>query len=257
MSTVSVVTISGADTDADAAIAAEAIAAAEVVVMRASSEPGDLRSYYNRLVETIGEPIDAAEDFRSGGKPTGERWAEICFDPDIPDDLAFRYSRNAQPLHTDESYISTPAGVMLFYCVSAAPSGGETIFVSGAALVEELRAKHPAFLDELLSTDVCYQKAGDSRTRPIIKILDSGGVDLNFNYYCIDPNQPPQALDLNERFFGYLQNEMPRELVLAVDLKPGDSLTWRDQQVLHGRNSFQAELLGDRLIWKTGIVLDE
>lgn len=247
---------SGTDPIADASVVQGAISEFEVVHIRVDSVPDDLRGYYNALVESAGTPVDIAEDHLNGGAPTGERWSEIRYDADIPDHQAFRYSKNAQPFHTDESYVSTAAGVMLFYCVSAAPTGGETIFVSGQALVDYLSQVAPDLLSRLLTTNVRYQKALDFKERPIIGVGPSGEVDLNYNYFCVEPRQPKEALELNQEFRDFL-DALPDELILPVALKPGDAVTWRDDLVLHGRNAFSASATGDRLIWKTGIVLPE
>ena len=225
-------------------------------VARGFANDEELRRYYDELVEAVGTPIDIAEDFMSGGAPTGQRWSEIRYDRDIPDNVAFRYSKNAQPLHTDESYVSSGAGVMMFYCVTPAPSGGETVFVSGTQLVEHLRAEKPELLARLLSTSVRYSKADDYKDQPIIQLLDDGGVELNFNYYCVDKGQAAEAIALNEDFHRFLEDELPQELILPVGLKRGESVAWRDSAVLHGRNAFDAVNSGDRFIWKTGILLD-
>ena len=245
----------GVDPIADAECVRDAITKFEVVQIRVASEPEDLRSYYDALVEASGTPVDIAEDHRNGGVPTGERWSEIRYDAAIPDEEAFRYSKNAQPLHTDESYVSTAAGVMLFYCVAAAPEGGETIFVSGQALVDHLRSVDPALLSRLLTTNVRYQKANDFKDRPIIE-LRNGVVDLNYNYFCVEPDQPGVALALNQEFRTFI-DDLPEDLILPVGLRPGDAVTWRDNLVLHGRNAFTASASGDRWIWKTGIVVSD
>ena len=117
--------LSGSDPGHDAAIAGPAMDNHEVVRMTPDTRPTDLRRYYDDFVEALGTPIDIAEDYATGGAPTGERWSEIRYDADIPDLAAFRHSKNAQPFHTDESYVSSPVGIMLFYCVNAAPAGGE------------------------------------------------------------------------------------------------------------------------------------
>ena len=143
---------------------------------------------------------------------------------------------------------------MLFYCVSAAPEGGETVFVSGRALVEHLGSHNPSLLKQLTTINVRFQKASDFKDRPIISLGEDGSVDLNYNYFCADPNQDERALALNQRFHHYIQ-ELPEEIVLPVALQPGEGVTWRDDLVLHGRNSFTATTTGDRWLWKTGIVL--
>jgi alpha-ketoglutarate-dependent taurine dioxygenase len=246
--------MSGTDPVADAALALDAMRSHEVIRMTPATTPTKLRAYYDEFVEAVGTPVDIAEDYAQGGAPTGERWSEIRYVEEIPDMAAFRHSKNAQPLHTDESYVSSPAGIMLFYCEHTAPSGGETVFVHGPALVDHLRANSPDLLDELLTRNVVYEKAGDFKDRPIIIVGPDGDIDFNFNYYCADANQSPEALALNQSFFDALA-ELPDDLVHPVGLEPGESVAWRDDRVLHGRNAFQASATDDRLIFKTGIVL--
>ena len=251
--------ISGDDVLLDADAVRRALDQAEVIhfpVETSFQTDDELRGYYDQLVESVGTPIDAAEDFRQGGAPTGQRWSEIRYDTEVPDNVAFRFSKNPQPLHTDESYVSSGAGVMLFYCVTAAPTGGETVFVSGKRLVEHLKANEPELLERLIHTPVRYAKASDAKEQPIINISSTGDVYLNFNYYCADPEQSRDALQLNEDFHQYLENELPSDLVHPVSLKRGEAVTWRDSAVLHGRNGFEASTSGDRFIWKTGIRLE-
>ena len=243
------------DVNDDAVAAREAMFEHEVVHFLMPNTPTDLREYYDGLVEGIGTPVEIAEDFRNRGAPTGQRWSEIRYDEDIPDLAAFRYSKNAQPFHTDESYVSSAAGVMLFYCVNAAPSGGETNFVTGRALVDELRASRPELLERLQTIDVRYQKADDFKHRPILIIADDGAVDLNYNFYCADPTQDPEAIKLNQEFLDYLENDLAPELVLSVGLEPGEAVSWRDDLAIHGRNAFEANKSGDRFIWKAGLIL--
>jgi alpha-ketoglutarate-dependent taurine dioxygenase len=250
------VALTGVDPQADAETALEPLRHHEVTYFKVDHSPEDLRGFYNAFVEAVGTPVDIAEDYATGGAPTGERWAEIQFRDDVPDDVAFRHSKNAQPLHTDESYVSSPAGIMLFYCVNAAEAGGETYYISGRELVRHLSEVDPELLDQLMTVDVTYAKAGDFKCRPIIAVDADGDVDLNFNYYCADPDQDEDALKLNQRFFDFLQNDLPDDLVFPVGLQPGEAVAWRDDRVLHGRRAFTATKTGDRLIWKTGIVLD-
>jgi len=223
--------------------------------MRLDERPQDARAYYDAVVERVGRPIDAAEDYVDG-RPTGGRWSEIRYSTEVPDDVAFRHSKNAQPLHTDASYVSSAPSVMWFYCEQAAPSGGETVFVSGRQLVDTLETTRPDLLERLRTEHVIYEKAGDFRDRPIVCVQGDERVDLNFNYYCADQTQSAAGLALNEAFFQYLQEELPAELIHPVGLAPGEAVAWWDHRVLHGRNSFEAYKTGDRSIWKTGLHLD-
>ena len=43
------------------------------------------------------------------------------------------------------------------------------------------------------------------------------------------------------------------ERIKAVLLTPGDAVTWKDREVLHGRNAFVANRESERFIWKCAI----
>jgi len=214
---------------------------------------GDLRLFYDKLVDYLGPVVNGGEDFTKGGVLTGERWLEIRYDDDIPDLAAYRHSKNAQPLHTDESYLTNPADIMLFYCVNKAPAGGATTFIDGQVLVDYMKKNAPIMLDDLTSKSICYRKADEARTEKIIDIQDNGKITLNFNYYCIDPNETEENKKLNKEFFTFLQEYIAHShLVERVYLNPGESVLWWDQYVLHGRTSYEAKKTNDRYIWKTG-----
>lgn len=247
------ITFDAADLAAGAELFHKALLEHDVVRLRPQGDIGEFRAYYDRMVETIGEPVNIAEDYATGGAPTGARWSPIIYDTSVPDDVAFRHSKNAQPLHTDESYVSSEIGVMLFYCEQAAPKGGETVFVPGPLLLEYLSANEPELLERLTTVPVTYSKAADAKTRPIIEVGDDGKPTFNFNYYCIERDQDAAAVQLNQDFFDFCQERLPDELIHAVDLTPGEGVAWKDYLVLHGRNSFEASTTGDRTIWKTGI----
>lgn len=215
---------------------------------------GNLRSFYDEVTEQIGNCVTIGEDFTKGGAQTGEKWIEIRYDHDIPDLAAYRHSKNAQPLHTDESYISDPADIMFFYCINKAEQGGATTFVDGPQLVNHLRNYDPALLEDLTKNDVTYKKADQSRRRPIIS-FDSQGIPMfNYNYYCLDRDETDYSKELNRRFFEYLEDQVAHSYMTeAVYLNPGESVAWWDEYVLHGRNAFKAEKTNDRFIWKAGI----
>lgn len=214
----------------------------------------DLRGFYDELIEGVGKVITIGEDFRQNGKQTGERWLEIRYDDDIPDLSAYRHSKNAQPLHTDESYISDPADIMFFYAVNKAEYGGNTTFVDGPQLVRLMQKNAPDLLEKLVSTDVTYRKADELRTEKIVDISNPDFPRFNYNYYCIDPNESEENKELNKSFFDFLQSNVAfTYLAHKVGLAPGEAVAWWDHYVLHGRDAFYAERTNDRFIWKAGI----
>src|SRR3546814_11115164 len=81
-------------------------------------------------------PVAGVEDEILGSRDqqrTGEIWMEVRYDPQHPD--AYRHSANAQPLHTDGSYIPSFPNATLMACVANAGAGGETTFIDADDLV--------------------------------------------------------------------------------------------------------------------------
>lgn len=232
----------------------EALKTHKVVKLKLGYHVDNLREFYNNITDYLGKPHNIAEDFTKGGTQTGERWMEIRYDIDIPDILAYRHSKNGQPLHTDESYISNPCDIMVFYCVNKAINGGQTNFVDGIQLVERMKSIAPELLDKLSTTDACYEKAGNKRIEKIIDLSNSKQPAFNYNYYCISPNESAEVKSLNSEFLSFLETHVKGSYIEhSVQLLPGESVYWWDNYVLHGRNPFEANKSDDRLIWKTGV----
>lgn len=235
-------------------IIGEALKSSKVVHIKTGWHISDLRKFYDEVTEDIGECVMIGEDFTQGGKQTGEKWIEIRYDHDIPDVAAYRHSKNAQPLHTDESYISDYADIMFFYCVNKSEKGGATTFVDGPELINFMRNNNPELLARLLNSNVNYKKAEEERKSPIIWYDENAIPRFNFNYYCIDKNESEQNKQLNKDFFNYLQDYVVGTyLIKEVSLNPGDAVAWWDDAVLHGRTAYTAEKTNDRFIWKAGI----
>ncbi len=202
---------------------------------------------YDTLLPRIGTPHYLAEDVRAGDRSvqrTGELWMEVRYDPAFPD--AYRHSLNAQPLHTDGSYIPSFPNATLMCCVANAAQGGETVFLTAEALVESLRRERPELLAELESMVMPHARSGDRRELPVIR-REGGELRLNWNYYCVAADCGPEVTALRERLFSYLR-ESPavRAAIVPVKLAPGDAVVWKDERLLHGRNAFAATEIGER-----------
>lgn len=214
---------------------------------------GDLRKFYDALTDEVGEIVNIGEDFKKGGLQTGEKWLEIRYDEDVPDLAAYRHSKNAQPLHTDESYISDPADIMMFYSINKAIKGGATTFIDGPVLVKYMKENAPELLEKLKTSPVRYKKAKQERTEKIIDIRENGDIHFNFNFYCIDKDETEENKVLNKDFFDFLQQYVAHShMIERVVLNPGEAVLWWDESVLHGRTSYEVDKTNDRFIWKTG-----
>ncbi len=224
---------------------------AKVFVLRARQAPEDVRSFYQSIFPSLGTPRSFAEDVGAGDRNhqrTGQVWMEVRYDPKFPD--AYRHSANAQPLHTDGSYIPNYPNSTLLACVVNAGVGGETTFLDLPDLVSILESENPALLQQLRTVIVPHARSGDSR---ISRILEGDGLDarIYWNYYCVARDANAEARAVADEFHKFLgsSSEIQRR-TLPIKLGIGDGVLWKDDELLHGRNGFKATQTSERFIWK-------
>lgn len=220
--------------------------------------PSDVRDFYSAFFDHIGSPLPIAEEATVADRNqqrTGGYWFEVRYDPTIPD--AYRHSANAQPLHTDLSYIPIRGAVGFLGCVAMPEEGGATTFVDADDVITALRDEEPELLEELQRTSLPHARSGDRRVENVIRYDDAGKPLLNWNYYCVDPSVDSGAHEMRERFFEFLQrSRFILDRTVRVKLSPGDAVLWKDEQVLHGRDSFNANVPSERFLWKSGLLID-
>ena len=214
----------------------------------------DLRSFYNVITDQVGNRLLLGED-GVNNKRTGNDWFEVRYDPAVKN--AYRHSNEAQPLHTDGSYIAMAPDYTCMYALSQARAGGETIFIDGVALVNKLEILAPDLLAQLQHEAICFSKtfAGekDQKTRPIIS-GDAKQPCLTWNYYCVDENESEAHKQLCESFHQFLQQHIVgASAVEGCCLQKGEAVIWQDEYILHGRNAFTAEDVAERFLVKTSI----
>ncbi len=225
-----------------------------VFVLRACEKIADPKSFYDANFQFIGTPCALAEDVNIGGREeqrTGEIWMEVRYDPKHPD--AYRHSANAQPLHTDGSYIPTFPNATLMTCVANAGHGGETTFIDAEDVIDALSIEDSSLLDSLSSRSMPHARSGDRRDEKVIDVR-ADGIWVNWNYYCIDKGIDTTGRNLADQFFRFLENsELIKQKTIGVKLNPGDAVTWKDRRVFHGRNGFVATQESERFLWKCAI----
>ncbi len=226
----------------------------KVFVLRADEDLGNVQSFYDAHFPHLGTPVALAEDVEVGDRDnqrTGQIWMEVRYDPKHPD--AYRHSSNAQPLHTDGSYIPEFPNATLMACVANSGTGGETTFIDGEDVVAALKAEAPELLIQLQGRMLPHARSGDRRDA---RVIDPDGDQplVNWNYYCVDKDIDAEGREIAESFFAFLANSPTvKERTLAVKLAPGDAITWKDRYVLHGRNGFVANHESERFLWKCAI----
>lgn len=220
----------------------------------------DMRVFYDQMMESCGKPAEIGEsvviaaDRDSKEQKSGQRWTEIRYDPKIPD--AYRHSANAQPMHTDGSYVPDFPEAATIYCQQSAANGGETTFLNSDDLISALQAENPELLRRLTSEKILHSRSGDEKLAPIIAI-ESGTTILSWNYYCVAKSETAEHMDLKEQFFNYLNvSTLVREKTIPVALKPGDCVIWKDHELLHGRNGFNPSMPSERFLWKSAFQVE-
>ena len=243
---------------ATAETVAEAIARAwpetKVIHLKGIRPDGDLREFYMKLFDRIGYPLKLAEDASiadRNAQRTGEIWFEVRYDPSVPD--AYRHSANAQPLHTDGSYIPNFPNSGFLACQAMASDGGATTFIDAVHLVDALREEAPDLLRRLERTDLPHSRSGDRRVERTIR-WEGDEPLVNWNYYCVDSAAGDEVQALREDFAQFLRKSSAVEAhTKRVKLAPGEAVLWKDDRVLHGRDSFNPEKPADRFLWKAAL----
>ena len=230
----------------------DALETHRVVHVRAGDQNTLLRDYWSKVVAGIGTRYTQTES--RTGHDRDQAWTDVRFDPEHSS--TFRYSKTAQPLHTDGAYVDGFPDTVGLLCERAASTGGATIFLDAERLIEVLGEENSVLLEELQTVPVCFSKTRrgvPGKTKPIIT-FDEEGPHLTWNYYRVEGDQGEQVRALRERFHTFLQERfIDRGEVVPVLLKEGDAVLFWDERVLHGRDSFEVGGTEDRCLWKFSV----
>jgi gamma-butyrobetaine dioxygenase len=175
-----------------------------------------------------------------------------------PNATNLAYTDLELPLHQDLLYFEAPPGVQLLHSHknSIRTGGGETYFVDGWKVAEDLRASHPEHYETLKRVKVTYQYkvAGQSRVfhRPIITEQLDNHLHLSLAFSppwmgpleCREQDIVPfyEAL----RTFALLAAEPER--AFGGRLMPGDCVIFHNRRILHGRRPFSLSPGDERLL---------
>lgn len=221
------------------------------IVLLSGYRGNDLFQFYNRLADDLGQWVPMDEDLQTG-KKTGAKWIEIKYDPQFPN--SYRHSATRQPLHTDGSYESHAPEVSFFYCIQPAPAGGATTFIDSDELLKTLKLYSEDLFQRCCEIPVTHAKGNDSKAKSIIT-EDAKGVVLTWNYFRVLETSP-ETTELRREFHRFLEEKVVAGgLCSACQLKPGEAVFFNDERLLHGRNSFVANRVGDRHLLKGGLRL--
>jgi alpha-ketoglutarate-dependent taurine dioxygenase len=234
----------------------QAITRYKVIHLSGYQLPIPIQQFYTELSDSIGDIFNEDEDLLTGERKEN-RWIDISYDPAVQD--RYRSSNTRQPLHTDDSYVELgdEKSLQFFFCESRATFGGATTFFDLPELVACMQLDgQQELLDRLMTTIVNFDKAGNKKVRKILDEDEKGWL-ANWNYYCIDTQNTPEALQLCEDFHLFLESRIvPSGLITPVQLEKGDAVFFHDDRILHGRNAYFAKTKGERCLIKGKIILD-
>jgi len=196
----------------------------------------DLENYWTECAKRIGTLVPMEED--TIGNKNGNYFTHIKYPWHERSD-SFSHSNTRQPLHTDGSYESNAPNVTFFFCHKKPLYGGSTTYVMLKDLKIYIENYDAKLLQKLITTQVTHKKGDDFKVRPILC-----NDKLTWNYFRCDENP------LRQEFHDFLeQYVVGGGLCHSIKLKQGEALFFKDEEVLHGRNSF----LGERWLVKGGI----
>lgn len=167
-----------------------------------------------------------------------------------PTNLAF--TANALELHTDLPSEECAPGIQFLHCLANSVEGGDSLFVDGAAVAEDLRQSHPEDFALLVGTDIpyyCEHDAFDMRARQRVIELDEAGAvsGVTISQHMADVFDLPQAF-LDRYYpafcrFGRMMQE--EKYLMRFRLHAGECIVFDNHRIVHGRAAYSA-LSGDR-----------
>ena len=226
----------------------------KVYVLSPNQKLDSPKNYYESRFEHFGKPFALGEDVNKGGRNsqrTGDIWFQVRYDSKHPD--AYRHSSQAQPLHTDGSYIPLYPSSTILICEAAAAEGGATTFIDNRDIATLLREQNSELYEFITKTKIHHERSGDHTFDFIIN--PDNDYRINYNYYCISQskNSPDHVKKINLFQDFLVNNEAIKKATIPVKLLPGEAVFWKDDQCLHGRNSFNPKMESERFIWKCAI----
>lgn len=160
-----------------------------------------------------------------------------------PNNLA--YTAGPLPLHTDLPNQELQPGIQFLHCVANSASGGDSVYVDGLSLLNDLRDAHPDAFDVLLRTTVPFRfhdGSADIRSRRSVFDLDPLGhpsrLSINSHIMDVIDLEP----DLAHRWYAGMRRL--KELLadsarqVTYHLRPGEMAVFDNRRALHGRTGF-------------------
>jgi gamma-butyrobetaine dioxygenase len=149
--------------------------------------------------------------------------------------------------HTDNPYRVPVPTLQLLHCLQSSSTGGESTFVDGLRVADELRREDATAFDLLASVPVRFSyRSADAALEAEAPVLerDARGEVAAVRYNtrsarppCLEPDRAAAWYAAYRRFAALCQDE---RLVVGLTLAPGELVLFDNRRVLHGRTAFGA-----------------
>ena len=149
--------------------------------------------------------------------------------------------------HNDTTYFSDPVGLLFFHLLEHNGKGGESLFVDGFNVAEQLKKESKWAYDALSRIEYSAHSVGDKQTRiqPIrkFKLLTEFNNQMDQIRYNYNDRSILHLSNQDEELFYESLREW-RRLVKKqnnefwIQLTPGMAVMFNNWRVLHGRASF-------------------
>ena len=167
-----------------------------------------------------------------------------------PTNLAF--TEKALELHTDLPAEELAPGIQYLHCLENSATGGDSLFLDGAAVAEDFRLSNAEDFTLLSQVEIpfnCEHDNFDMRARQKVIELDQHGnvSGLTISGHLRDVFDHPQS-ELDAYYpalwrFGQLLND--DKYLMRFRLNAGECIVFDNHRIVHGRDSFIANS-GDR-----------
>lgn len=177
------------------------------------------------------------------------RLFDIVIEPDV---WEFSQSGLALDPHTDDPYRYTPSGTSILHCVEVSTTGGESIFVDGFGVAEDIKDNDPDAFDLLTETSVPFVRhrsesveQGDDvhliAHAPVVSLdRDHEIVGIRFHERSMAPLDvdPSQVGAYYRALIAFAKEVNDPGRAVQFRLEPGQAVVYDNQRVLHGRTAF-------------------
>ena len=165
----------------------------------------------------------------------------------MPNPNAVAYTSLGLELHTDLSNWRFPPDIQMLCCLENSVVGGGSIFADGFRVAQDLREEDPASFEMLCTHPLTFRFHDAScdieATAPTLEVDNNGSISrIRFNNWLRSTMAlPADSVEPMYAALGALWKRLrDKKYHLTTRLQAGELITYDNNRILHGRESFDA-----------------